>query len=101
MYFGGVWNVPKNHREARKPATFEFDARECGRLGIPVVNGHKLTTVSSWDVHAAADGIPVVTLTLVGAGALRLILGSDAARAEVSDETREALVSLGWTPPGK
>ena len=82
------------------PPVLEFDGA-WPFTGTPVVNGHKLTTVSSWDVHAAADGIPVVTLTLVGAGALRLILGSDAARAEVSDETREALVSLGWTPPSQ
>ena len=85
---------------ADTPPVFEFDG-SWPFTGTPVINGHKLTTVSSWDVHAASDGIPVVTLTLVGAGALRLILGSDAARAEVSDETREALVSLGWTPPGK
>ena len=61
------------------------------------VNGHPLTAVSSWSVQAAADGIPVVTLTLVGPGALKLILASDAARAEVSDETREALES--WAGP--
>ena len=85
---------------ADQPPVFEFDG-SWPFTSTPAVNGHKITTVSSWDVHAAADGIPVVTLTLVGAGALRLILGSDAARAEVSDETREALVSLGWTPPGK
>ena len=35
------------------------------------------------------------------AGALKLIFGSDAARVEVSDETREALISLGWTPPAR
>lgn len=67
--------------------------------GSVIVNGHKVATATSWDVHAAADGIPVVTLTLVGAGALKLILGSGAARAEVSDATREALISLGWTAP--
>ena len=82
------------------PAVFTFDGA-WPFTGTPAVNGHRLTTVSSWDVHAAADGIPVVTVTLVGAGALRLILGSDAARAEVSDETREALISLGWTPPSQ
>lgn len=67
--------------------------------GTVTINGHPLTTVSAWDVHAAADGVPVVTLTLVGAGALSLILGTGAARVQVSDETHEALVSLGWTPP--
>ena len=84
--------------DTQDPPVFEFDGA-WPFTGTPTVNGHRLTTVSSWDVHAGNDGIPVVTLTLVGAGALRLILGSDAARAEVSDETREALISLGWTPP--
>jgi hypothetical protein len=58
-----------------------------------------MTAVTGWSVQAAPDGIPVVTLTLVGPDALRLILSSDAARVAVSDESREALVSLGWTPP--
>lgn len=84
--------------DAGKPPVLEFDGA-WPFTGAVTVNGHPLTAVSSWSVQAAADGIPVVTLTLVGAGALRLILASDAARAEVSDETREALVSLGWTPP--
>jgi hypothetical protein len=83
-----------------QPPVFEFEGG-WPFTGTPAVNGHRLTTVSSWDVHAAPDGIPVVTLTLVGAGALKLILGSDAARAEVSDETREALISLGWAPPAR
>jgi hypothetical protein len=67
--------------------------------GTPEVGGHKLTTVTSWGVHAAPDGVPVVTLHLVGPGALKLILADSAARVAVGDETREALVSLGWTPP--
>ena len=97
-----MWSMARKSLDMPKPG----EALPGRQAAMPVtdrhfINGHKLTTVSSWDVHAAADGIPVVTLTLVGAGALRLILGSDAARAEVSDETREALVSLGWTPPGK
>ena len=77
---------------------FEFDG-SWPFTGTPAVNGHRLTTVSAFTVTAAPDGIPVVTLTLVGPGALKLILQNEAARAEVSDETREALVSLGWTPP--
>ena len=85
---------------ADQPPVFEFDG-SWPFTGTQVINGHKLTTVSSWDVHAAADGIPVVTLTLVGAGALRLILGAGAAKAEVSDATREALISLGWMPPSE
>jgi hypothetical protein len=67
--------------------------------GTPSVNGHQVATVSSFRVDAPPDGIPVVTLSLVGAGALRLALAPGAARVQVSDETREALVSLGWRPP--
>ena len=80
------------------PPVFEYEGG-WPFTGTPAVHGHKLGTVTAFDVHAAADGIPVVTLTLVGPGALRLIFGSGAARVQVSDETREALVSLGWTPP--
>lgn len=66
--------------------------------GTVKVNGHPLASVSSWSVSAPSDGVPVVTLGLVDQGALKLLLGPGA-RVEVSDATREALVSLGWTPP--
>lgn len=66
--------------------------------GSPAVNGHPVAAVS-WDIQAAADSLPVVTLTLVGRDALRLLLSDGAARVQVSDATREALESLGWTPP--
>lgn len=75
---------------------FKFDG-SWPFLGTPEVNGHPLTTVTAFDVHVSADNIPAVTVTLVGPGALELMLG--AARVQVSDETREALISLGWTPP--
>lgn len=81
-----------------QPPVFAFEGA-WPFTGTPEAGGHPMPSVTSWTVHAAPDGIPVVTLTLVGAGALKLILGSDAARAQVSDETREALISLGWTPP--
>jgi hypothetical protein len=81
-----------------QPPVFEFDG-SWPFTGTPQVHGHRLTSVTSFDVRAAPDGTPVVTLTLVGAGALKLILGSEAARVAVSDETREAMVSLGWKPP--
>ena len=81
-----------------QPPVFAFDG-SWPFTGTPEVNGHPAAAVTSWTVHAAPDGIPVVTLTLVGAGALKLILGSDAARVQVSDETREALISLGWVAP--
>ena len=83
-----------------QPPAFTFEGA-WPFTGTPAVNGHPIATVSSWDIRAAADGIPVVTLTLVGAGALKLVCGASAARVEVSDETREALISLGWTPPDR
>lgn len=69
--------------------------------GSPAVAGHPLTTVSSFTVDAPADGIPVVTLTLVGEGALRLLLAAGAAEVQVSDATREALTAMGWRPPAE
>jgi hypothetical protein len=84
--------------DEQSPAAFEFGG-SWPFTGTPAVNGHPMSTVSAWDVHAAADGVPVVTLTLVGPGALSLILGAGAAKTAVSDETREALESLGWSPP--
>lgn len=64
------------------------------------ISGHVANVVTSFDVHAAADGLPVVTVTFVGAGALRLLLAAGAADVRIPDETRDALVALGWTPPG-
>lgn len=77
---------------------FEFDGA-WPFTGTAKINGHPVAALSAWDVVADPDGIPVITLTLVGPEALKLILASEAARAEVDDQTREALVSLGWTPP--
>jgi hypothetical protein len=84
--------------QQEQPPAFAFEGG-WPFTGTPAVNGHQMTAVTSWSVQAAPDGIPVVTLTLVGPDALRLILASEAARVAVSDESREALVSLGWTPP--
>jgi hypothetical protein len=80
------------------PPAFEFDG-SWPFTGTPSVGGHEVATVSSFRVDAPPDGIPVVTLSLVGAGALRLALAAGAARVQVSDQTREALILLGWTPP--
>lgn len=66
--------------------------------GTVKVNGHPLASVSSWSASAPSDGVPVITLGLVDKGALRLLLGPGAT-VQVSDATREALISLGWTPP--
>lgn len=84
--------------DPQPPAAFAFDG-QWPFTGTPAINGHAVPTVSSFDVYAGPDAIPVVTLTLVGPDALRLILANEAARVAVSDETAEALVSLGWTPP--
>jgi hypothetical protein len=67
--------------------------------GTPTVNGHALSTVTAFVVGAGPDSIPVVTLTLVGPEALKLVLDADAAKVQVDDGTREALISLGWQPP--
>ena len=82
----------------RQPMTFEFEGKP-PRLGVPVVNGHKIMTATSFDVHMSFDALPVVTLTLCPADALGLILKDKAMIVKVGDETREALISLGWTPP--
>lgn len=80
------------------PATFEFTATE-GKAwsGVPVVNGHRILCARRITVAADATAVPVVTLELLPADGLRLMLGD--ARVEVHDRTREALISLGWTPP--
>jgi hypothetical protein len=80
-----------------QPPVFEVDG-QWPFTGAVKVNGHPLSSVSSWSVAAASDGVPVVTLGLVDQGALKLLLGPGA-RVQVTDATRDALVSLGWTPP--
>lgn len=83
--------------DEQPPAVFETDG-SWPFSGTVKVNGYPLSSVSSWSVSAAGDGVPVVTLGLVDQGALKLLLGPGA-RVLVSDATRDALVSLGWTPP--
>jgi hypothetical protein len=79
-----------------QPPVFEADG-QWPFTGTVKVNGHPLASASSWSVTAASDGVPVVAIGLVDQGALRLLLGS--ATVAVTDETRAALISLGWTPP--
>lgn len=83
--------------DEQAPPIFEVDG-QWPFVAKVRVNGHPLASVSSWSVSAASDGVPVVTLGLVDQGALNLLLGPGA-RVLLSDATREALVSLGWTPP--
>ena len=78
---------------------FEFDGHWPFDGGVRI-GGHDVTNaVTAFNVYAPADGLPVVTMTMVGAGALRLLLGNGAAEVRIPDETRQALVALGWTPP--
>jgi hypothetical protein len=65
--------------------------------GAVTAGGHPIGTVTSWTVTAPADGLPLVTLTLLAPGALALALKS--AEVMVDDRTREALTALGWKPP--
>lgn len=83
--------------DAEAPPVFEVDG-QWPFVAAVKVNGHPLASVSSWSVTAASDGVPVVSLGLVDQGALNLLLGPGT-RVQVTDATREALVSLGWTPP--
>lgn len=78
----------------------EFDGAWPFNGGVKIA-GHEIASVTAWEITAPADGLPVVTLTLVNGDALRLLLDRGAARVELADETREALISLGWTPPEK
>jgi hypothetical protein len=81
----------------RQPASFEFACDGPVWKGIPVVNGHQVMSVTSADVHLDARSVPEVTLRLWAADAVKLGLGG--ADVKLDDGTREALVSLGWTPP--
>lgn len=84
---------------SRQPATFEFDGRPYWS-GVPVVNGHRILTAQSVDIHIGSHREwPVVTLQLLAADMLKLLLAG--VTVQVSDETRDALISLGWTPPGE
>jgi hypothetical protein len=81
---------------ARELASFEYQGN--GHLmQAPVVNGHKLTSVVSFTAGIDVESLPVVTLKLMPADMLKLMF--DGVIVAVDDETREALVSLGWTPP--
>jgi hypothetical protein len=80
--------------------SFEFDGKPA-RLGVPKVNGH-VVPLAWFEVHAEAGGPgPAVTVSLPAHDALKLALEDEALQIKVSSETREALTSLGWTPPGE
>ena len=84
--------------DAEAPPVFEFSGAWPFTAQVKIA-GHPVACVTSFRVDAAPDGIPVVTLTLVGPGALRLLLAAGAADVRIPDETRQALTALGWTPP--
>lgn len=81
------------------PASFEFVTDGPVWKGIPVVNGHKLMSVMSADIHLDGNSFPEVTLKLFASDLVKLGLG--AAQVRMDEGTREALVSLGWTPPAE
>jgi len=81
----------------REPASFEFVTDGPVYKGTPVVNGHKLMTVMAADIHLDGNSFPEVTLRLHVGDLLKLGLG--AAQVKVDSGTRDALISLGWTPP--
>lgn len=85
-------------RQVPAVLSFEFDGRP-PRMGTPVVNGHQVMAVQSFDVHVDCESVPVVTLNLPAFDALKLILEGEALLIRAGDRTREALISLGWTPP--
>jgi hypothetical protein len=78
--------------------TFELTCDGPGWKALPVVNGH-VCPVASVDVHLDPQSFPEVTLRLIPADLLKA--GFDPAVIKVDDETRDALVSLGWTPPAE
>ena len=77
--------------------SFEFVADGATWTGTPVVNGHKVLTCEHIDVSIGHDNLAQVTLRLLAGDGLKVVLGE--ARIAVADETREALISLGWTAP--
>ena len=83
----------------RDPASFEFTSDGPAWKGTPVVNGHKLMSVMAADIHLDAQSFPEVTLKLFASDLVKL--GLSAAQVKLDDGTREALISLGWTPPAE
>lgn len=83
----------------RERASFQFESTGPACRGIPVVNGHELMSVMAADVHLDAESLPVVTLKLFASDLVKLGLGATEVRMD--EGTREALISLGWTPPGE
>lgn len=79
-----------------EPPVFKFEG-SWPFSGDVSVGGHHVGAVTSWSVTAPADGLPVVTLTLLAPTALALALAQ--ADVTVDDRTADALVKLGWTPP--
>ena len=81
----------------RELASFEFVTDGPVWRGIPVVNGREILSCERIDVELDASGLPKVTLRLNVRDGLKLGLAT--AAVLLDDGTRDALVSLGWTPP--
>jgi hypothetical protein len=84
-------------KAAPDPMAFEFTSDGPGWRGTPVVNGRKLMGVVSVDAHIDAESLPSVVIRLCAADLVKL--GFTEAGVMLDEETREALISLGWTPP--
>jgi hypothetical protein len=82
----------------RQPVSFEFTTDGPAWKGIPVVNGRELFGVERIDVELDARNLPKVTMRLSVASGLKISAAT--AVACLDDGTVDALVSLGWTPPG-
>lgn len=90
---------PKRVRLITNPADlarWEGDSDAAFRLGLLEVGGADITRATrSVDIHVDAVDIPQVTVGLV------VIEAEFDGRATIRlpDETRAALIALGWTPP--
>lgn len=75
----------------------QLTSDEVGR-GRVVVGGADLSdVVGGAAVHTAVGSVTDVTLDLT---AVSVQLDADVAQVEVTPDVRDALVALGWTPPG-
>lgn len=64
---------------------------------VLTVNGHELPCTAV-TIHAGARSIPEVDVDLPATDGIVVSLD---ARVNLSGETREALISMGWTPPAE
>lgn len=78
--------------------TFEFKGDPSPYHGKAVVNGHVVPCYSV-DVRIEPGSVPMVTLAFPAADLLSLSLDGGGLLVKLTEETRAAMISLGWTPP--